>query len=149
MCGNTEETDNHYLRCKSYQHTEYDLAKSISKILHTQGVDPHLKILLLQGMGIGGNEHIEEDIPSTYHPLIQSQGRLGWDQLWYSRWSKRWGEWQLHYEKERSKTRKGSGNWIQRVMSNIWEHTHGRWIQQGNILGGQPRTGQKQSSHID
>ena len=51
MCGKREETENHFLRFKSYQNTEYSLTKTITKILDAQGIDPHLKIILLRGIG--------------------------------------------------------------------------------------------------
>ena len=51
MCGNIEDTENHFLRCKGYHDTEYGLKQKIAKILDAQGIYPHLKRIQLQGIG--------------------------------------------------------------------------------------------------
>ena len=103
----------------------------------TSNVNPWLGIILLRGLRglVAGKKHIEEtDIPAMHIPLIRKYQELGWNQLWYSKWTKRWNQCRLQYAREQTPRITNFERWIPRIIQLIWEYTHARWAQRGKVI---------------
>jgi hypothetical protein len=94
----------------------------------------------------------DEAFPAERHPpgvqdLITEQGKIGWEQIFYGRFSKLWDRYQRKYLLENSikETKVNNGpQWLSRVMTVIWREVHEEWTKRNKIRHGMDEETKKQ-----
>jgi hypothetical protein len=73
--------------------------------------------------------------PEKFQLLLIEQSHIGWDQLFYGRWSAQWKGLQLEYLRANHKpvTRQNQGSqWVSAHIQIIWNHCHQWWQSRNN-----------------
>ena len=150
MCDHAEEDDLHFLCCEKYLSERIPpIERVIAEVTKRLGVDPLLKVILIRGLQAGrrGRKEISmDDIPVHYKQLVISQQTLGWEQLWYARWSKKWGEWQEQYLRDEEMSMEKPREWITQAIRSILTSVHERWKLRGKTLDGETHNQQERST---
>ena len=141
ICDREKETDLHFICCSSYESEKNPpVVKEVVQIMKKFGVDPHLRTIVTRGLRVGrkGRKEIPmQDIPPHHRKLILSQQSIGWEQLWYARWSTQWSESQGQFLQDESLDRSDPRGWITQVIRVILNSAHERWMLRGKALDGQ------------
>jgi len=127
-CECEREDNNHIITCPADSRKEWRQATlRIAKTLQLHRSDPTLKTILLEGLNkflTQQTEVHETEYPTQYHPLIQEQNALGWDQLYRGRWSNQWSKMHTLYAENRP-------NWkSHEADGKQWVTIHGRMLLQ-------------------
>jgi hypothetical protein len=71
------------------------------------------------------------------HIAYFKQEQLGWEQALRGRLSKRWGEAQDQYYKDRQHTEHLTGNiWMTRIIHALWEYSKAIWMERNAAYHG-------------
>ena len=103
-------------------------------------MDPHLRVILLRGLKAGRKGKTEipmQDIPAHYRQLVLSQQKIGWEHLWYARWTKLWSANQEQYLQDESEDQRDSREWITQTIRVLLNSAHERWMLRGKALDGE------------
>ena len=138
-CNQDHETDDHIYQCQHIQRKQWrqDLLRDIQDTFGSY-LDPDLLIIAKIGLTAFFNnatplftERFPPTDSPTYHPLIQQQTAIGWDQFIRGKLSKQWTQRQYKYAKQYNLTNE-SKNWqvtLIRLMANssfkLWEIRNG------------------------
>ena len=141
ICDTEDETDLHFLSCRRYEcEKNPPVVKGVVQVMKKFGVDPHLRVILTRGLKAGrtGKKEIPmQNIPAHYQQLVRSQQQIGWDHLWYARWTKLWGASQAQYLEDESGDRRVSRGWITQAIRVVLNSAHERWMLRGKALDGE------------
>ena len=112
---------------------------------------PFLGDLLITGLSkwLHNEPAIFSDFPPLYNSLIFHQTRIGWKQLFVSRFIFKWSDLQQDYLILQSITsKKYSGTlWITGVTQIIWNHVYSNWEARNSDLHGIDATMYKQAQY--
>ena len=138
-CNKTKETIEHMQECEENQEKWEQVIELIVPIYNKYKIDPILRILLnafIKNPKRELRQVINENKINNYKPymkLINEQRRIGWKQLRYGRWSRKWAEYQYRYQyimRKEGETRTEPDEypkWIGAVIQELWKHQRRRW----------------------
>jgi len=82
---------------------------------------PLIEILLQAVANVHSNESFRmSDIPLVFHRLYHEQERIGWEQLFYGRFSSLWSEFYERYNNGTNKPSLPGNLWIAQVIVSFW-----------------------------
>ena len=135
ICNHDHEDQYHFLSCqhKQYNTVRTNFSKRISTYCDTYNCPPDISRLLQISIQHWPDPPIDKaDFPSSLHTLIQHQQQIGWEQVYYGRFSIEWTrEFNRHALLEGRDT--NGGKWITGITEIIFIHLHTRWKHRSNL----------------
>lgn len=133
-CGAPYEDRTHFLMCGNENRKKWrsGLTKGVRQICDKMKVDKDLIDLLMDFFEYYFADSKVECArhPEWLHPLIVSQDNIGWEQMFFGRFSKKWSECHETSLRKRSlpidQTNSGL-TLIRRLTLVIWKCAHGEW----------------------
>ena len=125
------------------------MTREVRLVCEKIGVCEELKELLPDGfVCYFADSNVEFERHANWlHPLIRSQDDIGWEQLFYGRFSKQWAA--IHEERLRLKgvetNERNSGKTLtRRLMLKIWTLVHGVWKERNLARHGETEQEQRE-----
>jgi len=146
-CGAPGEDNTHVLICPHHTRSMWR-STTLHKLSQQDSTksDPHLMDILQEGIRRFYQRTLPvptSTYPNKYHDLIQSQNKIGWEQLYQGRWSTWWAKLQSDYHKRKANQLETSSGpqWVLETgrllidqWLNLWklrnEERHGKDISQ-------------------
>ena len=130
-CSHEIEDREHFLHCTDHPQWKSDMFCAFQNYFNKIPTRPFLGDLLITGLSkwLRDEPSIFSDFPPFYNSLIFHQTRIGWKQLFVSRFVYEWSNLQQDYLVLQSTiSKKYSGtSWITGVIQIIWNHTYHNW----------------------
>ena len=130
-CSHEIEDGEHFLCCTNCPQWKLDMFHALRNYFNKIPTRPFLGDLLITGLSkwLCNELAIFSDFPPIYNSLIFHQRRIGWKQLFVSRFVYEWSDLQQDYlVLQRIVSKKYSGtSWITGVIQIIWKHVYQNW----------------------
>ena len=139
-CPNETETIQHFIQCPSRLQWRTDMINDISNYMESQDTRPELAIILKDALQqwFDAQPITFPLLPTIFHKLIRDQTNIGWEQLFYGRFSNEWSSLQEeHYETtDHRPTRLNGSSWTSGLIQRVWHHLHLAWLQRNSDAHG-------------
>ena len=127
----------HFMFCKRYK-TKWrrGLEGAIERIGEKLGTSSNIKEILRVGMSRKAfrGKGWPSGVTQEYRELIRSQSAIGWEHLWYGRWSTSWVT--VGHSRDVSKgIVRDRLRWMKGVITTMWWFMHERWKERGAASG--------------
>lgn len=152
-CPSTHEDRDHILRCPNpmrsrWRHAFLDKLSGECITQHTYAPIQQLLLEVVRQWLDPNNPPVDHvhlaQHPEELHPLIQTQNRIGWRQLFNGRFSQLWGELQnihLYRNRQHLPTKHSSGQkWQVAIITVIWEQWYVLWKLRNEAVHGKDAT---------
>ena len=133
-CNHPEEDFHHFMQCPDPERIKWQstLCTKLRQKCDSLNTDPVLTDLLLHGLlhYLRNSTIPEHQLPPRFHPLLENQSRIGWDQFLLGRWSQKWTQLQYQYLRNNDQPIKHNNhgtNWVSSIIHLIWEHCQKEW----------------------
>jgi hypothetical protein len=136
-CHHPLEDTIHFLRCPHRRDQHSPFRRELRLKSESLNTDPILMEILLEGLQtwLNSTPISRHRYPEKFQLLLIEQSHIGWDQLFYGRWSAQWKGLQLEYLRANHKpvTRQNQGSqWVSAHIQIIWNHCHQWWQSRNN-----------------
>jgi hypothetical protein len=142
-CGEEYENRSHILRCRHETRTPWQnkLLTKVRKEWEEKETSQVLLAVIVDGLEAWFNDTA---FPEARHPpgvqeLIKDQNEIGWEQLFYGRFSTKWKEYQkaeLKRQRQEQKEHNCGSPWIRTVIEIIWEAVRDEWKLRNDVRHG-------------
>ena len=130
-CSHEIDDGEHFLCCTDHPQWKSDMFCALQNYFNKIPTRPFLGDLLITSLSkwLRNEPAIFSDSPPIYNSLIFHQTRIGWKQLFVSRFIYEWSNLQQNYlVLQRIISKKYSGtSWITGVIQIIWKHVYQNW----------------------
>ena len=135
ICNHEKEDQQHFLSCshEKYNDVSKKFLRRIDSYCDTYTCPLDLARLLQLAIQHWPTPPIHlEDFPESLHPLINKQQAIGWNQVYYGRFTIEWTRQFNRYAMLEQRTKNG-GKWITGITEIIFQHLHVRWKHRSSI----------------
>jgi len=132
--SNIIEDQTHMLRCPCRTTWQRDMKQALISKCEKLATDPILVRILIEALfcWLRQSPFPATTFSANYQALIASQESIGWEHLFYGRWSTEWDSCQLGYLQDREVTLSHKNNgpaWASQLIRVIWDHCHAAWLE--------------------
>ena len=132
-CGQAEESNRHFLYCTNVRRIRIwkDMLTTLREYLKSRRTPPVLADLLCTALEKPASlsQRPPPRTATIYHALYSEQNAIGWNQLVYGRFTKRWSNlYTSWFEYNRIAPPKTGQTWAVGILRIIWKHIIDLWL---------------------
>lgn len=133
VCGMKGENIEHFVFCKAYKAQWRSMMNEMIDMASVKGkVSAHIKEILKVGMSkkVFCKRNWIGKVIKQYEELVRGQDEIGWDHLWYGRWSSGWKNSEQGAAVSPARSREILP-WMRNIIKSMWKFMQDKWKERG------------------